>query len=436
MQKLYNKHLSILQGKTEDILDELNLPGLVIDSGNAHAYFEDDQFAPFRPNHHFAHWCPLDSEHNVIVIRPGQKPALLAYIPEDFWHEHKPVSGFFWSDQFEISEFGDVQEIWQTLSESYSGFAYHGPQAEKAANADLQVNVEGLLPRLDWNRSFKTDYEVFCLEEATKLAVKGHLAAKSAFDIGESELGIHHAYQVSSRTRDHDLPYEAIVCLNEKSAFLHYHDKRDDIRDGDVLLIDAGCQFNGYASDITRTHVSENAHPVFKELLKDMEAMQVSLTKMPKVGMTMADLHWESHIGLAKILIDHEILLDIEAEEAVTQGLTGDFYPHGIGHMLGLLVHDVAGRQVNPEGEEGEPDPRFPKLRSLRRFEVGHYFTIEPGLYFIDMLLKKRKGTDFEEHFNWDLIEELKPFGGIRIEDNILITKKGPRNITREFLAI
>ena len=401
MEQLFVEHIYQLQESTEAILSELNLPGLVIDSGNLDYYFEDDQDKPFRPNHHFTHWCPLRSENSLVVIRVGERPILLSLVPEDFWHEYQPVKGHFWSHAFEIHEFSELKKLWRQLSERFSGFAYHGPQTSAAKEADLQVEVEGLLPRLDWNRAYKSAYEIYCLEEATKLAAKGHSAAKSAFEIGESELGIHHSYLVSSRMRDQDLPYESIVCLNEKSAILHYRNKRDDIRDGNVMLIDAGCNFNGYASDITRTYASDRAHPVFKSILKAMDTLQKRLTTLPEAGMTMADLHWESHLGIARILVDHDVILDIEAEAAVKQQITGDFYPHGIGHMLGILVHDVAGRQVNPSGEQGQPDPRFPKLRSLRKLEVGHYFTVEPGLYFIPMLLDKRRGGDLERHYNW-----------------------------------
>ena len=435
MRTLFTKHIQVLQTKTEEIFKELSLDGLVIGSGTAHYYFEDDQGGPFRPNHHFNHWCPLRSEENFVVVRPGQKPLLLAFIPDDFWHEHKAVDDLFWSTSFEIKTFAKVEAIWQYLNENFSDFSYHGPEKEKAQENNLVVDTEGLLSRLNWNRSFKTDYEVACLEEATRLAADGHTAAKAAFEMGESELGIHHAYLVSSRMKDQDLPYESIVCLNEKGAYLHYRDKRDNVRDGKVLLIDAGCNFNGYASDITRTSASDKAPAEFKKILADMEVMQKSLCEMPHLGMNMADLHWESHMGLAKILIDNKILKGVDAEEAVKLGLTHDFYPHGIGHMLGVFVHDVAGRQINPQGDSGEPDPRFPKLRSLKNFEVGHYFTIEPGLYFIEMLLDKRKESDHADKYNWTLINKLKPCGGIRIEDNILMTENGPRNVTREYLS-
>ena len=250
--------------------------------------------------------------------------------------------------------------------------------------------------------------------------------------MGESELGIHHAYLVSTRTREIDLPYEDIVCLNEKGAFLHYRDKRDNVRNGDVLLIDAGVNVRGYASDVTRTHVSSGASAEFKGILDSMDGMQQELCTHIKAGITMADLHWESHLGIARILLEAGIISEGSPESLIQDGITADFYPHGVGHMLGILVHDVAGRQINRQGEQGEPDPRFPKLRSVRKLEPGHCFTVEPGLYFIKSLLEARKEKEHSNRYNWSLIKDLENFGGIRIEDNIVIQEKGYRNLTRE----
>lgn len=434
MEKLYKQHIDILQARTEAILDELQLKGLVIASGKNQYYFEDDQTVPYRPNHHFAHWCPLESDESVLIVAPGTKPKLLAFIPEDFWHERKPLDNLFWCGSWDISIFSTVDEIWDFVAKHAQGFGFHGPLQKRASEAGLRTSVEGLVPRLNWYRAMKSPYEVHCLEEATRLAALGHEAAKQAFLMGESELGIHHAYLVSCRMTDLQLPYKSIVCLNEKAAYLHYEDKRDDVRNGKTLLIDAGCAYQGYASDITRTYASDKAPPEFQKMVEDMNVMQKYLCKLPQLGSTMADLHWESHIGIAKILIENNILLNIDQERAVELALTADFYPHGIGHMLGLFVHDVAGRQINPAGDDSEPDPRFPKLRSLRRFEEGHYFTIEPGIYFIGMLLDKRRTGEHHQHYNWTLIDRLRTCGGIRVEDNILMTKFGPRNITREFL--
>jgi Xaa-Pro dipeptidase len=434
LEQLFSDHIAELNRRLERVLGELGIDRLVIGSGSDQYYFEDDQQIPFRTNHHFRHWCPLEGYGHLLELRPQQKPRLLVYSPDDFWHEHKTISKDFWTDQFEISSFEDRDSMWQALT-LQGKVVYHGPEIDKARSCGLDTDTQKLLPRLNWWRSYKTDYEVACLVESTRLAAPAHAAARRCFLDGGSELDIYFAYLEALRAREQDLPYEAIICLNEKGAFLHYSDKRDNVRDGQVLLIDSGAAYNGYASDITRTYAGAKAPESFKRLLVDTQSMQLGLTHAVQPGMTMADLHHESHLKIAQLLIDHDILQNIKPEEAFDKQLTHVFYPHGVGHMLGLLVHDVAGRQVDEAGNAGQPDPRFPKLRSLRKLEKGHVITVEPGIYFIESLLQKQRDGDHKDHFNWSLIEELKPCGGIRIEDNVLVTEDGQKNLTRRFIG-
>lgn len=434
LQDLFAGHIETLQKRMLGVFSELGIDSLVLDAGVSQYYFEDDQGIPFRSNHHFAHWCPHPGEGHLLHIKPGQKPKLLAFAPDDFWHEHKKIAQDFWTDQFEIESYGDRDELWKAINMSGRNF-YHGPEAEKAQSFGLETSIEELLPRLNWYRSYKTAYELACVSHATERATKGHHAAEKAFLAGGSELDIHFAYLHALRALDEHLPYAGIVCLNEKGATLHYRDKRDDVRNGVSLLIDSGAAFQGYACDITRTYASPKAPAAFHELLTATQTMQKNLCESVKAGITMADLHFESHIEIAKILLDQEILKGISVEDAVSQELTRVFYPHGVGHMLGLLVHDVAGKQVDLSGKLGEPDPRFPKLRSVRVLEADHLITVEPGIYFIDILLKAEQSGSNRDKFNWPLIETLRPCGGIRIEDNVVVTKDQPLNITRKFLG-
>ncbi len=102
-----------------------------------------------------------------------------------------------------------------------------------------------------------------------------------------------------------------------------------------------------------------------------------------------------------------------------------------MGHFLGLQVHDVGGRQKAPEGGTVPPPPQYPYLRTTRTIEENQVFTIEPGVYFIEMLLRPHREGPKKELFNWDLIPHLFQHGGVRIEDNVLVTKEGHRNLTR-----
>ncbi len=431
LKSLFAQHIQILQTQTEKVLSEVNLDALVIGAGAPILYFEDDQDVAYRCNHHFRHWTPIEGSEHVLIIQTGKKPKLKVFKPADFWYEVKPLQNEFWMDNFDIEISDNTDSIWKDLPK---GAAYHGPDKEKAKSLGLKVDVEGLLPRLNWNRVAKTAYEQQCLVDATRIAAKGHMAAERAFRQGGSELDVHFAYLQATRQREIDLPYENIIALNEKGAFLHYAEKRDDVHNGKVLLIDAGANARGYASDITRTYATEDAPEEFRAILDDMTQVQKDICRSITLHMKMTDLHLGTQERIAKVLVDHKILLGIDATQVMEKGLTQPFFPHGLGHMLGIFVHDVAGRQVNKEGAIGEADPRFPKLRSLRPLELGTTVTIEPGLYFIKMLLDPYRRGESSKLFNWTLIDRLLPCGGIRIEDNVIIQESGIRNVTREFL--
>jgi Xaa-Pro dipeptidase len=105
-----------------------------------------------------------------------------------------------------------------------------------------------------------------------------------------------------------------------------------------------------------------------------------------------------------------------------------------VGHHLGIQVHDVAGHQSDPGGTPAPPPKEHPYLRNTRTIEAGHVFTIEPGLYFIPMLLRRFRSGPDAQAFDWARIDALTPFGGVRVEDNVLVTPAGPRNLTREQL--
>ena len=136
--------------------------------------------------------------------------------------------------------------------DSRAAGAYLGNETDRAQAAGLELNPAGLTTYLDWGRSYKTPYEVQCLEEATELGAKGHLAGRKAFLAGASELEIHYAFVQAVGCLDHQLAFSSIAALEPKGATLHYENKRS-YRKGKVLLLDCGARVRDYASDITRT---------------------------------------------------------------------------------------------------------------------------------------------------------------------------------------
>jgi Xaa-Pro dipeptidase len=429
--QLHLRHVAERQRTTEAALAAANFDGLVIQSGAPFTYFVDDQDAPLRTTPHFAHWCPLEGPFHLLYIRPGAKPRLVRVAPEDYWYEQAPLGAPFWAGAFEVIEAPDVNQAWDRLGVSRHA-AYIGDQPDSAeAHGILRdaLNPDALVKRLVWERARKSEWEIACIEDAEEKAARGHHAARAAFLAGGSELDIHHAYAKGVGCVDRELPYETIVCLDEKGAILHYCGKRAGVS-GKVLLIDAGARTHGYCSDITRTWTNDKADPRFVALVEDMDQLQLRLVERVKPGLPYLELHHGAHVLLGDLLHRHG-LIGLRGDDAVEAGLTAPFFPHGLGHFLGIQVHDVGGRQKAPEGGVVPPPRQYPYLRTTRTIEEGHVFTIEPGLYFIEMLLRPHRSGPKAGLFDWKLVDQLAGHGGIRIEDNILVTKSGGRNLTR-----
>jgi Xaa-Pro dipeptidase len=434
-KSLFATHVAHCRALADDTLERLGLDGLVIGAGPLGYYYEDDNAWTFRPSHHFAYWCPHPGEESVIHVRPGRKPKLHLYAPSDYWYEHADLANPFWASEFEIEMHGDPESIWKAVDQ-LPRTGWLGPDETRAQRAGLRVGVPELAERLNWARSFKTEYELACTRAATRAGADGHRAARAAFLDGATELECHRAFLAAADATEAELPYPTIVALDEKAAVLHYHGKRRAPRGAAVLLIDAGTQHNGYACDITRTHSSEHAPEHFRRLVEDLESAQQALCAAVKPGLTFMALHTLTHEYVAQILLSHGIIRNCDAAAAIDTGLTTVFLPHGIGHLLGLHVHDVAGKQSDPAGTPITPDPhvRFKYLRSYRTLAPGLLFTVEPGIYFIDVLLAQARKDGLAAHIDWNQVERYRPYGGVRIEDNVCVTATGHENLTRAHL--
>ncbi|MCB1603744.1 MAG: M24 family metallopeptidase, partial [Xanthomonadales bacterium] len=130
------------------------------------------------------------------------------------------------------------------------------------------------------------------------------------------------------------------------------------------------------------------------------------------------------------ILRDFDVI-SCDAQTALESGLSNVFFPHGLGHYLGLQVHDIGGRQIDEDGNTLSPPELHPFLRLTRTLQENNVLTIEPGIYFIDMLLDEAKAKGLGKYINWSRVEDFKPYGGIRIEDNIVVKKNKSVNLTR-----
>lgn len=438
---LYRAHVQTLEKNYASALAELkdlgrSLDGVLLHSGGDGYYFADDQHVPFRAVPHFLHWLPLEGPDHFLLFMPGRPLRLIRNAPRDFWYETPSPVETHWQSSFEIAEADGPSSARKELPD-LSRTAYIGNNSDLAREwgiADENVQPRALMTRLDFARAVKTPYEVECLRKASKSAARGHRAAYAAFQAGLSERDIHRDYLNAIEGVESDTPYGNIIALDEKAAILHYQQKRgSESAPGNLLLIDAGARAYGYCSDVTRTHLRNGNEPLFKQLLAQMEIMQQSLVARVQTGLSYVEIHRAAHIGTAEILSDLG-LIKLSAEEIFSRGLTHPFFPHGIGHLLGIQVHDVSGHMADRTGASLPPPPEYPFLRFTRVIEAGHVFTIEPGFYFIPMLLEPFRSGEHAAYFDWPAIDRLSRLGGIRIEDNIHATPNGPENLTRAYL--
>jgi Xaa-Pro dipeptidase len=162
--------------------------------------------------------------------------------------------------------------------------------------------------------------------------------------------------------------------------------------------------------------------------------LQQGLCDGVRAGVDYRDLHLQAHHRIASLLAEFDVIT-VSADEAVDSGLSAVFYPHGLGHFLGLQTHDVAGLIADAEGTEIPRPDGHPFLRLTRKLEPGNVLTVEPGLYFIETLLTKWRTSGNAEAVNWQRVESLAPYGGIRIEDNVVVTDGEPVNLSRQAFA-
>ena len=278
-------------------------------------------------------------------------------------------------------------------------------------------------------RSIKTAEEIVEMEKAVNTTAEMHLLSMKNAKPGilESELtGMVHGKAISDGG---DLAYPIILTVNGQTLHNHYHG--NVLKSGQLLLGDFGAATSmHYAGDITRTFPVD---PVFtnrqKEIYEIVLKSEVESIASLKPGITYRSVHLEAARIIAEGLRDLGLMKG-DMNAAVAAGAHALFFPHGLGHMIGLDVHDMEdlGEDLVGYDETVKRSDQFglAYLRLGRELKNGFVITVEPGIYFIPELIDQWKAEGkFKDFLNYDKIESYKDFGGIRIEDNVLINESG-----------
>ncbi|SEL63948.1 Xaa-Pro dipeptidase Metallo peptidase. MEROPS family M24B [Pseudoxanthomonas sp. GM95] len=431
---LYAAHLATLKARADEALARGGLDHLVIPSGRLHYQASDDLGYPFYVNPQFKAWLPLTRvPDSWIVYTPGQRPQLIFLQPRDYWHVVPATPEGWWVEHFDLHIIRTPDEAIALLPKPARLCAILG-EAHSTLGEYAPNNPEAVVDYLAYHRSYKTPYEIALMRQAQTLAVRGHRAAERAFRAGASEFDIHMAYCAAVGQDASELPYGNIIGLNEHAAVLHYTELgRTAPAVSRSFLIDAGASAAGYASDITRTYAAD-AGSEFQAMIEAVDTAQIKMGAAVAPGVDYKQLHIDAHLSLMGILKDFGVI-KVSPEAALASGVSAAFFPHGLGHPLGLQVHDVAGFAQSDRGGRIPRPEGHPYLRMTRALEPGMVVTIEPGLYFIDMLLDDARAAGHGDAIDWDRVAHFKPFGGIRIEDNLLCTDSGGDNLTRPAFA-
>jgi Xaa-Pro dipeptidase len=431
----YSEHLARLEHSYGEVLTQNGLDAIVIHSGSPKLRSAfDDQYWPLRVTPHFQHWLPLTAADCALVVRAGHRPKLVWLKEQNFWEKPPALEHDIWQSGFEIVHVGHRAEAQQYLPNTRVAFV--GEDAQCAAEwgfNQADFTPKPLLTQLDALRVRKTAYEELCLAEANRRAAVGHTALAHAFKSGDaSELDLHLAYLRATAQDDPQTPYKNIVALGANAATLHHisYGRTAPAGPAQSLLVDAGASFLGYCSDITRTYAKGNtaAASTFAGLVAGVERLQQQLCRDIRIDAPYEALHDRSHAYVAEVLRETGVL-KLSAEEAVASGVTRSFFPHGLGHSLGLQCHDVGCASLKPRADN-------PFLRNTSNIAERQCFTIEPGIYFIDSFMETLQAGPHAPNIDWRLVSELSKLGGVRIEDDIVVVggSSVTRNLTRQFL--
>ena len=401
-----------------------------------------DTFKPFRQERYFYYLSGLDLPL-VAIFYDCKTEKLIGFLPEiDYedvvWsgmpQEPKEILAKFDLDEVYymneineiISKFSNITTLLTTDKDNFETM-----KLNESINKLIKEQDKDFFYALDESRLIKDQYEIETIKYVSKITDNCHFAVMSALPIEINELQIeaefsYHAKRQGART----LGYDPICCSGPACGTLHYVKNSESLDKKESTLIDAGAEWMNYVTDVTRcfpingTFTKE--HRQIYEAVRDMQQQTMNLMKP---GIKWEDLHIMSHKILIKHLIKIGILKGNEftEQEIFDSRVSCAFYPHGLGHLMGLDVHDVGGY---PNYEDS--DPYFKYLRLRRELKTGMVLTNEPGCYFNDHLVEEflTKHPERSKMVNFDIMENYKSIGGVRIEDDILITKEGFENLT------
>jgi len=418
-------------------LFEENNNGVVFIQGADVMYrYETDFEFPFRQESNFWYLtganepeCSLvldlkkEEYHLFVPDRDAQYAVWHGYVKtkEQYIEEYKP-------DHFHYQN--DILHVLNDLKPE-TIYCIDDEQAEFIEDLDrgFHVETEALVDALTYCRVLKTDWELDQMREACRVNDLAYLEVMKSIKPGMYEYemkAIFNKIQIENGLMQD--AYNGIFASGVNASILHYVVNNSKIKDGDLFLMDSGFECNGYASDYTRTFPANGKYTdIQKGIYNSVLSGMNNVLRTIKPGVKMEDLHLLAARTMMEGLKDLNIVKG-DVDDMMNENIFALFFPHGLGHFLGLDTHDVGGY---PKGVDRIDRPGIKFLRARRELQPGMVITIEPGIYFVPAVLKPAIEDPQKNRFlNTDKVKSLLNFGGIRIEDDIIVNEDGIENMT------
>lgn len=394
-----------------------------------------DQTAPLRQNRYFHYLTGIDQISGAYILFNACTSKLTLFLPDvdsdDIMWSGLPLSPEDALQEYDVDTVSyakDVDTVLKSLKSSdFSIYTTDVDEYSNAAFADYVIAKDAeFFYALDEARMIKDDYELALMRHAAKITDNCHLAVMSALPIEKNETHLHAEFVYHSiRQGSKFQSYDPICCSGPSCGTLHYV-KNDDPMDGKTsVLIDAGAEWQCYASDVTRCFpITGKFSKEHLDIYLAVKDMQSQVMEKIKPGVLWDDLHLLSHRVLIKHFLKLGLFQNGSEEEIFDSKVSVWFYPHGLGHLLGMDTHDVGGY---PNYDDQNPLLRYLRLR--RTLEKGMVVTDEPGIYFSPFLIANIS-EEQKKYVNMDVVDKYMYVGGVRIEDDILVTADGYENFT------
>lgn len=413
-------------------------------------YDSDTDKCPFRQEafFHYLFWINEPDCYGVIDLERQESLLFVPEIPDsaERWNGTRlPLS--YYTERYGVDATYLTKDLASELARRNLShlFVLYGVNSDSGSATTTTADFDGidrftvdkaaLHPLLCELRVHKTPKEIELLRVGSLISSQAHIYVMRHIKPRTTELQCEAlfkswtAYYGGAR----HMAYTCICGAGNNGSILHYgHAGRPNdklLRDGDMIVLDMGAEYFGYATDITRSYpVNGRFTDDQRAIFNAVAAAQKAVMEAMRPGVRWADMHKLAERVILQHLLALGLLHNGTVEEMERAFLGSVFMPHGLGHLMGKNVHDVGGY---PCGVERPKEPGVCYLRTARSLEAGMVITVEPGVYFNDPTLDKAlRNPDQARFINLDVLARFRGFGGVRLEDDVLVTETGADNLT------